>query len=98
MRKFLALIALIASPALAEEDYLAKARADLEATRAANRANEQQVIANNEALIKRYEAENAKIEAEHGPMRRRPTGLLRTYVYRGHYIGSNVVCYRGHCY
>lgn len=98
MKKFLILLALIASPAYAEDDVIAKVRAELEVMKAANRANEQRVLANNEALIKKYEAENAKVEAEYGPMRRRPGPILHTYVYRGHYIGHTIVCIRNRCY
>ena len=99
MRKFLFALALVATPAIAQEDpIIAKVRAELEAMKAANRANEQRVLANNDALIKKYEAENAKVEAEYGPMRSRPAPLLRTYVYRGHYLGHTTVCIHGRCY
>lgn len=98
MRKLLFALILVSSPALAEDDIIAKARADLEATRAANRANEAVVIANNEAIIKQHQDAIAKIEKEHGPSLRRPGPMLRTYVYRGQYIGNSVVCIRGHCY
>ena len=89
MRKFLLLLALIASPAFAEDDVIAKARADLEALKAANLANEQAVIANNDKLIKKYKQDIAP---------NRPGPMLRTYVYRGHYIGSTTVCIQGKCF
>ena len=99
MRKILFTLALIATPAFAEDDVISKARADLEATRAHNRIVEQQVIANNEKIINDHKTAIAKIEQEHGPMRKRPGPLLRTYVHNGRYIGGNtVVCVNGRCY
>lgn len=99
MRKLIFAIALVSSPAIAEDDIIAKARAELEATRAANLANEQRVIANNEAIIKKHQDEIAKVEKIHGPLRKRPTGILRTYVHNGRYIGgTTVVCVNGRCY
>lgn len=100
MRKFLIALALVATPAVAQEDpIVAKVRAELEAMKIANAANAAKVLANNEALIKQYEAENAKIEKEYGLMRKRPGPMLRTYVHNGRYIGSTtVVCVNGKCY
>lgn len=99
MRKLLFVLALFSAPAIAQEDpIIAKVRAELEAMKAANRANEQKVFANNDALIKKYQEENAKVEAEYGPLRRRPGPVLHTYVYRGHYIGHTIVCIRNRCY
>lgn len=98
MRKLLFVLALFSAPAYAEDDIIAKARAELEATQAINRANEARVIANNEALIKKYQAENDKFVKEYGAIRSRPQ-MLRTYVVGGRYIGSStVVCVNGRCY
>lgn len=98
MRKLLLVLALFSAPAYAEDDIISKARAELEAMQAINRANEQQIIANNEALIKKYQAENDKFTKEYGAIRSRPQ-TLRTYVHNGRYIGgSTIVCVNGKCY
>ena len=99
MRMLLFILALIATPAFAEDDVIAKARADLEATRAHNRIVEQQVIANNEKIINDHKTAIAKIEQEHGPISKRPGPMLRTYVHNGRYIGgTSIVCVNGKCY
>ena len=99
MNKFFIFLALVASPAYAEDPIIAKARAELETMKAANRANEAQVIANNEAIINNHKQEIAKIEKIYGPISKRPGPLLRTYVHNGRYIGGNtVVCVNGKCY
>jgi len=100
MYKLLFVLALFSVPVYAgENDIIAKARAELEATQAINRANEAKVLANNQALIDKYNQENAKVEAEYGPLHKRYVPLLRTYVHNGRYIGgSTVVCVNGRCY
>lgn len=91
-------LAEIKASLLRDNPALAKLEADYQATVAANRANEEKVLRENAALIAKLNKEIAEYEKEYGPVRKRPQ-VLRTYVYRGRYIGStNVVCVNGRCY
>ena len=102
MKKFLILLALIATPAYAESDHIAKARADLEATRAINRANEAKIIANNQAIIDRINKELDETGRAPRYMIRRYYSPSMSYLrYRADLRIANMprpVCVNGKCY
>lgn len=86
MRKLFIILALVASPAYAQEDpIVAKARAELEAIKAQNRIEEARVIANNEAIINKHKEEIAKLEAQGVVSNRTPTYTRSLYWYRDVY-------------
>lgn len=98
MKKFLILLALIATPAYAQEDIVAKADRELaeiksriarenpalaklmaehEATKRANDANAEKVMAQTQATIDQFNKDIAEYEKEYGP------SYYRSYHYHG---------------
>lgn len=86
MRKFLLILALVATPAYADEDpIVAKARAELAEMQAKNRANEAIVIANNEMFLKKNQEELDKLAKQGVVSNRTPTYTRSLYWYRDVY-------------